>query len=419
MTFGSSISRFIKYLLLVLFSLILVIIGYVLSGSTIKGKVLEEFSNKPIPNATVTIGKKRAISDKNGNFSLKIKAGNQLLSILASGYEEYKSILNIPYLVPQDLKIIRLKNGIIVGKLIENYPRPQEINKAVLSVGGKRQIVNSQDTFKITGIPIGKQTLRIENLEDYEPYQNSISVQAGENSVTLALSPSIDEVAKRFAQAYKFNDWDLVYDLLHPDSQIKKKTIEIFVNERSDLLKKENAQGLYLDNVTTHKHTLLSSWKSNSGKVYKNVALVRFNFKWEISDSNKARQDNKNYNGYFVKHSDGWKIIILQFEESESKNSVTSKSFKNPKDLVLIKSEMIDLNGIGFLTLVASIKNMSNKFFSDVYANFNLYDEKGNLVDTYIANIQNLEPHKTWKIEYPDLGGKGSKTAKLINITAK
>lgn len=67
-------------------------------------------------------------------------------------------------------------------------------------------------------------------------------------------------------------------------------------------------------------------------------------------------------------------------------------------DLELLKTEIVD-KGYGFKYVVGTLQNKSGKEFKYVELDFNLYDEKGDLVGSTLTNIQNLEADSLWHFE--------------------
>lgn len=49
--------------------------------------------------------------------------------------------------------------------------------------------------------------------------------------------------------------------------------------------------------------------------------------------------------------------------------------------------------------VVGTLKNNTNKRYSYVQVEINLYDKEGNLVGSTLDNVNNLDPHGTWKFK--------------------
>lgn len=53
------------------------------------GRVIEEFSNKPLAGAMVVVGSKAVQTDVNGNFSLTADCGFQNVKVMLKDHETY------------------------------------------------------------------------------------------------------------------------------------------------------------------------------------------------------------------------------------------------------------------------------------------------------------------------------------------
>ena len=77
-------------------------------------------------------------------------------------------------------------------------------------------------------------------------------------------------------------------------------------------------------------------------------------------------------------------------------NSVQNNNAKQEKFTVIEHSTSND----GYWTyIVGTIKNNTNKNYSYVQIEINLYDAEGNLVNSTLDNINNLEANGTWKFK--------------------
>jgi hypothetical protein len=260
---------------LVIGLLIVLVIAYGLLGSPVKGKVIDRYSGKPISGARIQIGNKQTATDTHGRFYLKVDRGRKTLVITAKGYEEQTGRIIIPFLLPTDLGTIKLKNGIVVGKVVEAFPKTPPITKATVEIGRKKTAVGPDGTFKLTAIPVGEKTLSVKTSIKYEPYQRKIKIHGGINRLTIAITPTIEEVAKRYATAIKEQNWGLIYDLFHPDTQARKLGKERFVAEGAKVFQNMLEEGSVITDVVVHDPIHLSSWKPPGAEViYHGVSKV-------------------------------------------------------------------------------------------------------------------------------------------------
>ena len=76
---------------------------------------------------------------------------------------------------------------------------------------------------------------------------------------------------------------------------------------------------------------------------------------------------------------------------------VTQTAKEEKPDLELLESKKMNKDSLKYV--VGKIKNNSNKQYSYVQVEINLYDNNDNQVGSTLANVNNLEPGGTWKFE--------------------
>ena len=76
---------------------------------------------------------------------------------------------------------------------------------------------------------------------------------------------------------------------------------------------------------------------------------------------------------------------------------VTQTAKEEKPDLELLESKKMNKDSLRYV--VGKIKNNSNKQYSYVQVEINLYDNNDNQVGSTLANVNNLEPGGTWKFE--------------------
>ena len=73
--------------------------------------------------------------------------------------------------------------------------------------------------------------------------------------------------------------------------------------------------------------------------------------------------------------------------------------------------------------ICGTVKNNSNHNIGYIQVEINLYDKIGNLLESTIDNINNLEPNSTWKFEAPVINDKVStykiKMLQVYNFSVK
>jgi hypothetical protein len=69
--------------------------------------------------------------------------------------------------------------------------------------------------------------------------------------------------------------------------------------------------------------------------------------------------------------------------------------------------------------IVGTVKNSSEKEFSEVKIEFTVFDEKGNQIAIVFSNFYNLKPRGIWKFEIPVTSDVGKAELKGLYIPAK
>ncbi len=96
--------------------------------------------------------------------------------------------------------------------------------------------------------------------------------------------------------------------------------------------------------------------------------------------------------------------------------TITAKKETPPKGLFVEEfSLQMDAYGVG--KIVGTLKNTTSREYGYIQIEFNLYDAGGNQVGSTLANINNLEPGRTWKFEAPVLTSEATE-AQVKNITS-
>jgi len=70
----------------------------------------------------------------------------------------------------------------------------------------------------------------------------------------------------------------------------------------------------------------------------------------------------------------------------------------------------------GYGVIQGTLRNNSGRTYSYVEVRFNLYDGSGAQIGNTMANVNNLEPHGTWKFEAPLRRDHGAKTGTLSGV---
>ncbi len=119
------------------------------SKATIKGKIIDEMTGKPLPGASVMIEKLKigAIADKSGDYNLQAPVGEYIITISYIGYDD------------KSKKIKLVGNGTLNLELNEKSIRLNEViissERAESNVHGTQMSIIKLDSRAIRELPIG------------------------------------------------------------------------------------------------------------------------------------------------------------------------------------------------------------------------------------------------------------------------
>lgn len=130
----------------------------------------------------------------------------------------------------------------------------------------------------------------------------------------------------------------------------------------------------------------------------------------------------------FIDYPENETIINLRdkLSEKESKNSPLDNPVNNTTETNNTSTPAKLTSYDGMLELennypendyvCGTIKNLSNRPYSYVQVNVNLYDENGNQIDSTFANVANLEEYGTWHFEAIVINSKRVSKYRIISI---
>lgn len=130
----------------------------------------------------------------------------------------------------------------------------------------------------------------------------------------------------------------------------------------------------------------------------------------EVSSSGVCPKCGKDQRNFFMKHKIISFILVLFIigafamagedtttsSTSENNTGVNQQTSATEKFTVL---EHQTENDSYWTYITGTIKNNTNKEYSYVQVEINLYDESGNLINSTLDNINNLEANGTWKFK--------------------
>lgn len=106
---------------------------------------------------------------------------------------------------------------------------------------------------------------------------------------------------------------------------------------------------------------------------------------------------------------------VMPKKEVSKTTKTVIKQEKKKNNLEVIESYPCNL-GYGLRGICGKVKNNSSCNVGYAQVEINLYDKKGNLIDSTIDNINNVEPNSTWIFEAPVINDRVT-TYKIKNLT--
>lgn len=261
-------NRSIVGIVVALFAVASGIAAYGFTNSSVTGTVIDELTGKPLL-AQLDIDGKPVESDSTGKFSIKGRPGEIKTVVFSKGYEKTEQVIDIPFLVGKDVGVIKLKNGVIRGKISEDAVTPQEITTATVSIAGTSTI-SKNGQFEIKGIPVGKHKVKID-VPSHESFEQELSIKGGINSLSTTITLTADETLRRYFNALQYKDYEAAYENAHPDAKATFSKTD-FVTDRKADFEEEAAE---IESYSIGQTRLVSSWTDEeSGKTYQNVAEI-------------------------------------------------------------------------------------------------------------------------------------------------
>lgn len=111
---------------------------------------------------------------------------------------------------------------------------------------------------------------------------------------------------------------------------------------------------------------------------------------------------------------------ILEASEAtttETGASTATAKKEAPAKGLFVEEFSLQMDAYGLGKIVGTLRNTTNREYGYVQIEFNLYDGAGNQVGSTLANVNNLEPGRSWRFEAPVLTGEATE-AQVKNITS-
>lgn len=163
----------------------------------VSGTVTDKKSGSAIEGATVTIGKKTAVTGENGAYSFtgdnQIPAGKHTAVVTKDGYleETFAVMVSDGPLTGQNVKLVRLAT---VSGTVTDGEHP--VADALVKVAGRQAVTGADGKFTVTGVAAGTHTLTV-TADGYEAAEKEITVTESTDlsDVEVTLTPLTVETA--------------------------------------------------------------------------------------------------------------------------------------------------------------------------------------------------------------------------------
>ena len=135
----------------------------------------------------------------------------------------------------------------------------------------------------------------------------------------------------------------------------------------------------------------------------------------EVSSNGICQKCGKDQRNFFMKHKVLSFILIIfiigviSLASGDNNNNTTTNNSAtesntgtnqqtNPTEKFTVLEHTTENDGY-WTYVTGTIKNNTNKEYTYVQVEINLYDESGNLINSTLDNINNLEANGTWKFK--------------------
>jgi len=193
---------------------------------SVTGTVSSRSTRRPIPAAEVVVGKRKAITDTRGSFTLEdIRTGAASVGVAAEGFAPYQGTLKVR-LGGNTLKVV-LEDGSVGGLLLENAEVCEPIIGAQVMIAGRAATTMQGAHFTLAEVPIGAQTVVV-TAPGHATCTQEVALSPGANRVEVTLDLTPIETYTRYHAAYRFHRWREVHRFVHPDVK-KHESYKAFV----------------------------------------------------------------------------------------------------------------------------------------------------------------------------------------------
>jgi hypothetical protein len=233
-------------------------------SGTVKGKVTDKSSGKPVQGAVVQVGTKTATTAADGTYVIQgVPTGSYGAKATHQGYADAAGQVQVKR-GTNSLDLV-LEDGSLRVKLQENAVVREPIKNAVVTLDGSKMKASASQLFVMEDVLLGDHKLVV-HAPNHEAFKATVSIQAGPNTEKAALSLTPEETYMRYYDAYRFGRYQQAYLFLHPVVRKHYPYAKYAADERS------GGETLGLQLFGTH---YLAKWRAAyANKTFKHVAAI-------------------------------------------------------------------------------------------------------------------------------------------------
>jgi hypothetical protein len=150
------------------------------------GVVRDAETNAPISEAAVALATQVSVSDAQGEYSLAMPRGTDVITVTADGYASGKTSVNGDELFKHSFSLDLLLSPNRVTGVVRDAENKQPLPNVPVRVGDKTVVANELGVFEAKGVKKGVTVTA--QAPGYEP---KIGLYAGEGDVALDLTPTV------------------------------------------------------------------------------------------------------------------------------------------------------------------------------------------------------------------------------------
>lgn len=266
--------------------------------TTLTGSVVSATTGEPYAGAEIRIAEATAMTDSRGIFEVPGLARVETTgTVVVDGFAPHEFTVDLKN--SNQVLAVEIPDCCVTVNVTETAVEPAEIGTMTVTLDGEEATGSPPAFFNL---PPGIHILSVVS-PDHDSHESTITLAAGESSVTVELSLTAVETYRRFLEAGKYHRVDVEYAYIHPDEQ-KLLTLEHW---------KENNEGFQMKSYALGETRMLDTWRSSWTKtVYASVAEIDRTIEWQVTDpqySDYGQVLTDNFNQHWVKVDGVWRMV--------------------------------------------------------------------------------------------------------------